>query len=211
MAFHRRRFRTNRRARGNIHWPEPSSWTMLHRVRAGMASMKKGWIWHWSDLGIDLLVSPAVASVFDQNRQRLPQRERGGLLFVDPCHPHGLMLCYASPPHSDDRHGIFSLTINAERARRDIEVANKNGHRLVGYWHTHPQSIPELSCTDISSFRELAQLNSETLPMPLAVIVGYSRRTDGIRAWSIRPTGISRAETLLLQGDLSHHLKGPSR
>lgn len=115
------------------------------------------------------------------------------------------------PPHSDDRHGIFSLTINAERARRDIEVANRNGHRLVGYWHTHPQSVPELSCTDISSFRELAQLNPETLPMPLAVIVGYSRSTDGIRAWSIRPSGILRAETMLLQDDLSHRLKAPKR
>lgn len=158
--------------------------------------MLKQWTWRWRELGVDLIVPPATASVFDQNRQRFFHKERGGLLFVDPHSPKGLKLIWATPPHSADHASRFELSINPQRGRDEISIANRKGWRLVGYWHTHPQQVPTLSTTDLVSFYKLASRNPEHLPLPLAVIVGRSYRPDGIRAWSIRPEGVLQADFL---------------
>lgn len=163
--------------------------------------MIEGWAWHWPTLGVELIVPPPVASVFNSHRQRFLQRERGGLLFVDPHDRRGLVLASASAPHAADRSGRFELKIDEQRGRAEIEQANARGLRLIGYWHTHPQRVPELSPTDIASFRALAMCNPIDLPLPLAVIVGQSPRQDGIRAWSIRPKGIVRAQHRYAQPD----------
>ena len=158
--------------------------------------MDKGWVWHWPTLGVELIVPPSVAAIFQSNRQRFLQKERGGLLFVDPNDPRGLVLAWASPPHPLDRAGHFDLVIDEHRARSEIEEANVQGKRLVGYWHTHPQKFPKLSTTDLASFRALANHNPTTLPLPVAVIVGRSSDKEGVRAWSIRPEGVLRAERI---------------
>lgn len=158
--------------------------------------MTEGWAWHWPTLGVELIVPLPVALVLDTHRQRRLQKERGGLLFVDAHDPRGLVLAWASPPHQADRAGILDLVIDARRGRTEIEDANAKGWRLVGYWHTHPQRVPELSQTDLSSFRALAARNPVDLPLPMAVIVGRSSSEEGIRAWSIRREGPVRAARL---------------
>lgn len=151
-------------------------------------------MWHWPTLGIELIVPPSIASVFDTHRQRFFQKERGGLLFVDLRDPRGLLLASASPPHPADRAGWFELVIDEHRGRAEIEHANAKGLRLIGYWHTHPQNTPELSMADLASFRALAAGNPIDLPLPVAVIVGRSSSKEGIRAWSIRPEGVFLAD-----------------
>lgn len=165
--------------------------------------MLKQWTWRWPKLGVDLIVPPLTVSVFDRHRQRFLQKERGGLLFVDPQSPDGLTLIWATPPHKADRAGPFELSIDPRRGRNEITSANRQGWRLVGYWHTHPQQVPTLSTTDLASFHRLASRNPEHLPLPVAIIVGRSSRPDGIRAWSIRPEGV-------LQADLVEHLSHQS-
>ena len=155
--------------------------------------MLKQWTWRWPTLGVDLIVPPSTASIFDQHRQRFFQKERGGLLFVDPQSPDGLTLIWATPPHTADRAGLFELSIDPQRGRDEIAIANRKGWRLIGYWHTHPQQVPALSGTDLASFRKLASRNPQHLPLPVAIIVGRSTLPDGIRAWSIRPEGVLQA------------------
>lgn len=157
--------------------------------------MAESWVWRWPTLGVELIVPPPVVAVFNAHRQRFLQKERGGLLFVDPSDARGLVLAHASPPHLADRSGRFELTIDEQRGRIEIEEANARGLRLIGYWHTHPQRVPELSSTDVASFRALAICNPTSLPLPVAVIVGRSPKQEGIRAWSIRPEGIIRADS----------------
>nr|WP_239002411.1 Mov34/MPN/PAD-1 family protein [Photorhabdus khanii] len=57
---------------------------------------------------------------------------------------------------------------------------------MVGYWHTHPQVIPQISSTDILSFARFAQRYAQELPYPIAVIVGTSPSPEDVKAWSIR-------------------------
>ena len=76
--------------------------------------------------------------------------------------------------------------LDAHRCHEEIKRANAAGLRLIGYWHTHPQNVPIISPTDIWVFSEFAARYAEGLPHPLAVIVGNSCMSDGIKAWSFR-------------------------
>ncbi|KMK81838.1 Mov34/MPN/PAD-1 family protein [Pectobacterium brasiliense] len=144
------------------------------------------WQWSWPELHTPLLVSQKVANLLESYRQKRFEVERGGQLFVDPSSTTGLVLALATPPHKDDRAGRTWLDLNAHRCRKEIEQANAVGLRLVGYWHTHPQTIPMISPTDIGSFSRFAAHYAQELPHPMAIIVGNSSSSDGIKAWSFR-------------------------
>lgn len=144
------------------------------------------WRWRWPTINAELFVSQTVAETFDRHRQRAWSTEQGGQLFVDTANPIGLLLALATPPHPTDQAGRFWLELDTERCRQEVEAANAKGLRLIGYWHTHPQTIPKISPADRDSFSRFATHNVQDLPYPLAVIVGTSTKPDGIIAWSFR-------------------------
>lgn len=144
------------------------------------------WRWAWPDMNAELQVRRQVSDMFCHYRQSQGENERGGQLFVDPAHPGGIVLCHASAPHPTDRAGRSWLELNSARCSTEIESANRKGLRLVGYWHTHPQTIPHISEADIASFARFARQYARDLPHPLAVIVGTSPSPNGIKAWIFR-------------------------
>lgn len=144
------------------------------------------WRWILPSLGPELLVSRSVANVLGRNRQLGDATERGGQLFVDPNNSSGLLLALATPPHRSDRAGKSWLELDAERCRQEVICANDLGLRLVGYWHTHPETFPALSPADVGSFSRFTRRHALDLPHPIAVIVGKSLKPEGIKAWSFR-------------------------
>lgn len=155
-------------------------------VKGRYEMMNIAWRWKWPGVDSELLVSQAVGDVLDSYRQRGRGVERGGQLFVNPVSQAGLLLALATPPHHADRAGWSWLELDVERCRREVESANAQGLRLVGYWHTHPQTIPAISPTDVGSFSKFAARYTQDLPHPIAIIVGKSNKPEGIKAWSFR-------------------------
>ena len=156
------------------------------------------WSWRWPNINAELLMSKAASDVFAYERQLNGMTERGGQLFVNPIHPCGIVLSLATPPHPADRAGRTWLELNAERCMKEIKDANQQGLRLIGYWHTHPQSIPQISPTDISSFSKFAQRYAQELPHPVAIIVGTSPAASGIKAWSFHAGKCVEATQVIL-------------
>lgn len=144
------------------------------------------WRWGWPEVDSELLVSQEVADVLDNHRQRGSGVERGGQLFVNPVNCTGLLLARATLPHRADRAGRSWLELDARRCRQEIEDANAHGLRLVGYWHTHPQTVPVISPADVKSFSNFSARYMQDLPHPIAIIVGKSDKSEGIKAWSFR-------------------------
>lgn len=144
------------------------------------------WVWAWNDLDVKLKVSSKVEKVFSNYRQKIGEYERGGQLFIDINRADGLWLVDATLPHPDDRAGRSWLILDSVRCRQEILSANQKGLRLVGYWHTHPEIVPNLSSQDIKSFNEFSLKNSEHLACPLAIIVGNGHNENSIRAWSLQ-------------------------
>jgi len=155
------------------------------------------WTWYWDSLGVKLHVTSKVAATFWQYRQNRLRHERGGQLFVDPNRSEGLVLVDATPPHPRDKAGWSWLELDDDRCSNEIARANGRGLRLVGYWHTHPESIPHISRQDIKSFKRLAMRKDSQLPQPLAVIVGRKATSIGSKAWSILESGVIEAEPRL--------------
>lgn len=164
---------------------------------------KIAWSWQWQVFNAELLVSESVANTFNSYRQQSKNTERGGQLFVDIHSSVGLLLASATPPHKSDRSGFSWLELDEHRCQKEIKAANRQGLRLVGYWHTHPQTIPAISPADIKSFSDFAVRYSGDLPYPIAVIVGTSIQPNGIKAWSFRDgicveaTAVPKNDTLL--------------
>jgi hypothetical protein len=145
------------------------------------------WRWYWPDQGAELLVTHHAAMVLGSHRQRhWRSNERGGQLFAQLDRPDGLRLALATPPHPNDKAGRTWLELDGERCGREIENANSAGLRLIGYWHTHPETVPNLSVADRTSFTRFSTCYSSALPNPIAIIVGLSLQHNGIRAWSMR-------------------------
>jgi len=144
------------------------------------------WRWRWPGVDHELLVSQSVADVLSNHRQKGGATECGGQLFVDPNGRSGLLLTLATPPHNADRAGRTWLELDAERCRQEVSNANILGLRLVGYWHTHPQTVPAISPIDAGSFFRFTSHHTQELPHPIAIIVGKSKKPDGIKVWSFR-------------------------
>lgn len=144
------------------------------------------WEWSWPLVDGTVLIPAGVLSELASHRQRSWNYERGGQLFIDPRDPRGVVIAVATPPDHRDRASWTWLDLDPNRCRDEIREYNSKGLRLVGHWHTHPQRVPRISATDISSVRRFAQSNRQFLENPLAVIVGQLDEPDGIQAWLFR-------------------------
>jgi hypothetical protein len=157
------------------------------------------WTWSWADWDVALRVSASIAEFLRGHRQGDHDSERGGQLFAETRDVRGLSIARATPPHLRDRSGRTWLELDRRRCRGELRQARADGLSLLGYWHTHPESIPQVSPQDIQSFRAFTQANAPTILYPLCVIVGR----DALKAWSIREADIVEA-TRIESIDYSH-------
>lgn len=149
------------------------------------------WSWHWPEHDILLRVSTDVADTWWKHRQAFWQHERGGQLFATVSPTGDLVLASATPPHRSDRASWAWLELDPARCRAEIAEANAAGQRLVGTWHTHPQRVPSLSPMDCRTMTASARVNRLTLPSSLAVIVGYGKGRNRVRAWRVDHDSVS--------------------
>lgn len=147
------------------------------------------WVWKWEKMNVSLNVSQYVAEAFLHHRQGLKENEKGGQLFVDLTRADGLWLVQASEPNLSDSSGRHWLSLDQSRCSKEIEIANKKGLRLIGYWHTHPEKNPKISPKDIESFKRFSKENIDNLRSPLVVIVG----TCATNAWIVNEILIEQA------------------
>lgn len=130
-------------------------------------------------------------NVLTSYRQYGNQSEVGGQLFVDINQPDGIWLVKATPPHPADKCSYRSVEFNKLRCLEEIRQASKEGLQFIGYWHTHPQDIPQLSAQDRLSIRNFVIRNRHIQECSLAVVVGQSYSCNGIRAWLCTPNTIT--------------------
>lgn len=139
-----------------------------------------------------LRIEPVVLKCFMKNRQLTPHaKEAGGQLFglVDP---QCIWVKQAAGPYRGDERSRThhrSCPISAQRA---IDHQSKNGLLYLGEWHTHPESKPSPSDSDINAMRTICTesiLNTDSL---LMIIVGDSEEINGIGVWTVSNFSVSR-------------------
>lgn len=139
--------------------------------------------WRYLDPESGLIVSiaPSVLQIFEGSRQRLWQRERGGVLFADSVGTDGrLGILDATAPNAHDRAGWNWLMLDHQRCLDAISDRFARGLHFVGYWHTHPERIPRPSTRDITVLQRNLLEGGVPLQKLIAVIVGTDRTAAGL-------------------------------
>ncbi len=120
----------------------------------------------------------------------LKMPEAGGQLF-GAVEGQCIKVKLATGPRRSDRRGRFFFIADRLAERREISALHKSGLHYLGDWHTHPQSIPTPSGTDLSSMADLFAQSKHDLNAFLMVIVGTAGFPDGLHvslheasAWS---------------------------
>lgn len=138
-----------------------------------------------------LSLEQSVLDHFVKWRQLDPKiPEAGGQLFGS-VEGQCIRINLATGPRRSDRRGRFFFIADRLAERREISTFHKSGLHYFGDWHTHPQSIPSPSGTDLSSMADLFARSKHELNAFLMVIVGTAGFPDGLHvsvheanAWS---------------------------
>lgn len=155
--------------------------------------------------GITVALTAAVVLHFDMHRQCTGKHtEAGGQLFARFA-DITISIEKATGPRRTDRRSPWSFLPDRLAERREINLLFKQGLHFVGDWHTHPQTRPAPSGTDMASFREMFQRSRHELSYFVMVIVGTDPAPDGLfvalingkRSLVLRPlsSGIAPAPT----------------
>lgn len=144
-----------------------------------------------------LILEQNVLDHFAKWRQLDPRMpEAGGQLF-GAIEGQCIKVKLATGPRRSDRRGRFFFIADRLAERREICKLHKSGLHYFGDWHTHPQSIPTPSGTDLSSMADLFARSKHELNAFLMVIVGTARFPDGLHVSIHETTSWSRLEAEL--------------
>ena len=130
--------------------------------------------------GQTLILTHVVINYLKHHRQFGPhRREAGGQLFAR-FEGNTIRIERATGPRPSDRRRRMSFVPNRLAERREIKRLFKEGLHYVGDWHTHPESLPRPSQTDIDSFREMFRKSHHKLASFVIVISGKAAPPEGI-------------------------------
>lgn len=122
--------------------------------------------------GQSLVFSRSSLKQFEKFRQTtsgLP--EAGGQLFAKIA-GNQIRIQQATSPRPSDERGRMHFVPDRFAEQADIAQMHKNGLHYVGDWHTHPDTFPVPSITDIQSIRECVVKSRHELNGFIMVIVG---------------------------------------
>lgn len=125
-----------------------------------------------------LLFTDDVITHLQKYRQYGNRREAGGQLFAR-FGSNEITLVRATGPRISDRRSQVTYVPNRRAERREIKRLFKDGLHYVGDWHTHMQSIPSPSPTDLSSMIDMFIKSEHSLAGFVIVIVGTSEPPSG--------------------------------
>jgi len=130
--------------------------------------------------GQHLTLEKSVLDHFVKWRQLKPgMPEAGGQLF-GAVEGQCIKLKLATGPRSSDRRGRYYFFADRHAERREIGALHKSGLHYFGDWHTHPQTVPTPSGTDLASMADLFARSKHELNAFLMVIVGTAMFPDGL-------------------------------
>jgi integrative and conjugative element protein (TIGR02256 family) len=133
------------------------------------------------DGGPSVLLQSSALTVIDRYRQRrLWQREAGGQLFARFEGAHTLVEVATAPSRRDLR-SRFGFRPHQPTQKAEIRSFYERGLHFVGDWHSHPETLPEPSFTDLASVRECFQQSRHDLKALLLVVAG--RRAGSAGLW----------------------------
>ena len=120
-----------------------------------------------------LLIDTVVQHLYKHHQYNLRRVEAGGQLFVTLQEQTITVVC-ATGPRRSDRRLRTSYLPNRQAERREIQRFFRKGLHYIGDWHTHPESRPVPSRTDLDNFAEMVRLSRHHFGGFVMIVVGTS-------------------------------------
>jgi integrative and conjugative element protein (TIGR02256 family) len=127
-----------------------------------------------------LRFAPSVLERFRRYRQSRPWRkEAGGQLFASLAHSV-IEIVEATGPRASDRRSLFGYIPDRAAEQAEIKARYARGLHFIGDWHTHRQTLPEPSWTDLHSMQDTYKRSDHDAPGFALVVVGTAPFPDGL-------------------------------
>jgi integrative and conjugative element protein (TIGR02256 family) len=134
------------------------------------------------DSGETVEITDAVLQYLAKHQQlRRWQTEAGGQLFGTIADKR-IQIQEATGPRKSDRRSRYSYVPDRKAEQREIDDHFPAGLHFLGDWHTHPESEPTPSGTDLSNMRECVKKSHRALSGFLLLIVGTASLPRGLHA-----------------------------
>lgn len=126
-----------------------------------------------------VLQSSALEVIHRHRQRRVWQREAGGQLFARFEGAHTVVEVATAPSRRDLRTR-FGFRPHQPTQKAEIRSFYEQGLHFVGDWHSHPETLPEASFTDLASVRECFQQSRHDLKALLLVVAGKREGAAGL-------------------------------
>jgi integrative and conjugative element protein (TIGR02256 family) len=126
---------------------------------------------------------------FRQLNWRAP--EAGGQLFGTVAGEE-VRITRATGPHAGDTRSRYAYRSNPSAAQRCIDEYGQMGLLYLGEWHTHPETAPNASTTDVEAMMRLRAASQTRVSTLLMLIQGRAQGVDGLALYSFDDEGVAR-------------------
>lgn len=128
-------------------------------------------------------ISDSVLNLFEKHKQRRRWSNESGGILLGQVTDKGVFILKASTPNKFDKASRYSFECNKDGAQiiMDYEFINSDKKTIyLGEWHTHPESIPTPSGTDINMIQTQFKKNKINEPFLLLIIQGTKELYVGL-------------------------------
>lgn len=132
-----------------------------------------------------------VNLLLEYRQHRFLQLEAGGQLFAK-IEDSVCTVSVATRPKKTDRRGMFFFWGNRKEQQDDIVHYFNKGLHFIGDWHSHPQTNPAPSYTDLMSMKECFNQSTHELNYFVYAIVGKTLDPKKIWIGIVNSTTITR-------------------
>ena len=137
-------------------------------------------MWFTDNADINICFGEEVLELFEQHKQtKKKSLEAGGQLFARLSDKE-VLVSKATGLREGDKRGRFLFWPNRKKEQDEIDALHKDGYHYVGDWHTHPESKPTPSNTDLVNILECYSQSKHELKYFIMTIVGTDQFPDSL-------------------------------
>ncbi|MBN6150166.1 Mov34/MPN/PAD-1 family protein [Xanthomonas sp. AmX2] len=118
-------------------------------------------------------------------------REAGGQLFGSIVDGE-VVIATASGPYAGDTRRRYTYRSNSDAAQRCIDEHARLGFLYLGEWHTHPETAPSASTTDLYAMGLLRAASLTRVNTLLLMIQGTAQGVEGVVLYSFADDCVAR-------------------
>jgi len=143
-----------------------------------------------------LVFEEDILSIMNNFKQNTPtSQEAGGQLF-GVLDKENIYLKYISTPKKTDVRSRFEYVPDRNKEKQEIAEMFKKGLNYIGDWHTHADSQPMPSSTDLKSIKDCFKKSKHQLNFFIMIIVGNGNLPESLSITIHNSNGFNKLELL---------------